>query len=110
MPPPPQKKPKTASADDLAIGFVPILVSSDNDKEGSTGSDTEDDDISISDESSDVDTGINDLKMVVLPNAHPSPPPTVQKRKRGRKPKSSKTVDEGGAAIGLIFYNYIELC
>jgi hypothetical protein len=53
--------------------------------------------------SSDVD--INKITGIILqvPNSHPSPPPTVEKRKRGRKPKSSKTIE--GSFIGLIFYN-----
>jgi hypothetical protein len=104
MPPPLQKKAKTASTDDTAIDFVSV-VNSDSDKEGSTRSlsdteDSEDDNISIS---SDID--IN--KIIILPNANPripSPPPTVEKRKRGRKPKSLKIVDEG-SIIGLIFKN-----
>jgi hypothetical protein len=76
-----------ANAEDAATDAISI-DSSDSDQEGSTGSDMEEvGNISIS-------SDVNINKMAILPNSHPSPPPTVEKRKRGRKPKSSKIVDE----------------
>jgi hypothetical protein len=116
MPPLLQKKAKNAIADNTVTAQATIdlslVVSSDSeDSSTSTGSDTEEDlDDNTGNAESDVDINKPEAEMpvIVLPNAQPSPPPTVEKRKRGRKPKSSKTVtlDEGstGMVIGLIIY------
>lgn len=91
MPLPHQKKAKTADASDSDS----LVASSESNKEGSADNlsdnseDSEEDGIiSIS---SDIASDSDINKSIVL-NAHPSPPPTIQKRKCGRKPKSSEVV------------------
>ena len=95
MPPPPLKKTKTTSvsaADPVMGSIINIETDSDSGPRSESMHDSgEESDCSSSDSDSD-----DSDKTIVIQNAPLSPPPTVSKRKRGRKPKKVEEVDISG--------------
>jgi hypothetical protein len=83
MAPPPLKKTKSSSSDvtETVLGSITnrdSLVESDSELDSDSNDETKSG-------SSGSDSG--DSGEVIILNAPPSPPPTISKRKRGRKPK-----------------------
>lgn len=99
MAPPPLKKAKTSAAYVTAPVLGPIMDRDsfvESDSEDDAGSDGE----NLRDEeerAGSLTSGSEDSDEVMIQSAPPSAPPTISKRKRGRKPKRVEEVEVVGS-------------
>jgi hypothetical protein len=96
MPHPPSKKAKSATeiANENPLGPILDLIESDSDEDPEP--------VIVHAENEDGDTDSSDSNSEeIVPNAPLSPPPTVMKRKRGRK---AKVVEEISRSYFLVLF------